>query len=125
MNRKMATGLASALLLAGTAAFAGTPADKIQMQTHAMLEKVALHRSAPMAMARDTAHSMLRKAAWKDPAATIGDREVNALNVLEAAGYRTVKSMHPNGRDIVVKAMKAGKDYSLVVSPEGKITRQA
>jgi hypothetical protein len=130
MNRKMATGLASAFLLAGTVSVAAMPAHdgKIYMNDKSeipatlkptahreLLSKVAMHKSR---------HAMSHETAWNGRATKLGDREVKALNVLEAAGYRTFMHMHPDGHDISVQAMKGGKEYSLAVSSSGTITRR-
>lgn len=140
MNLKMATGLMSALLLAGTTSLAATPAHNAKIQAHTKMEipatvkvtahlkpvsKMAIHTiSTSKSMMHKAWNTNLRKAAWKGPMATVGDREVNALNALEAAGYRTFMHMHPSGTSIAVQAMKGGKEYSLNVAPSGKITRQ-
>jgi hypothetical protein len=50
-----------------------------------------------------------------------GDREVNALNALEAAGYRQFNNLHASGRNFVATAQKAGKSYDVTVNPSGGI----
>ncbi|MDE2164595.1 MAG: hypothetical protein KGJ53_15640 [Alphaproteobacteria bacterium] len=130
MNRKMAMGLASAFLLAGTVSVAAMPAHggKIQMngktEIPATLKPTAhVEPLSKMAMHKSWS-AMSHETAWNGRATTLGDREVKALNVLEAAGYRTFMHMHPAGHDIAVQAMKGGKEYSLNVAPSGTITRR-
>jgi hypothetical protein len=50
-----------------------------------------------------------------------GHSEVNALNALEAAGYRQFTNLHENGANFVGTAQKAGKNYEVTVMPSGTI----
>ena len=50
-----------------------------------------------------------------------GDSEVQALNKLEASGYRQFKNLHAQGADFVATATKSGKTYAVTVRPSGTI----
>ena len=50
-----------------------------------------------------------------------GDSEVQALNKLEASGYRQFKNLHAQGADFVATATKSGKTYDVTVRPSGTI----
>jgi hypothetical protein len=50
-----------------------------------------------------------------------GDGEVNALNSLEAAGYRKFTGMRSQGDNFAATAWKAGKRYEVTVTPSGVI----
>ena len=50
-------------------------------------------------------------------ASTPGDREVRALNLLEAKGYRDFSIVHRNGQNFDVNAMLDGKKVMLTVDP--------
>ena len=97
-TRTMATGLVSAPLLACAPAFAMTA------QTQATPKPAtAMGKSAVMAT---------------------GDRATDALNALEAAGYRSIADLHPEGRNIAADAARAGMEHAVIVTPSGKITPQ-
>ena len=49
---------------------------------------------------------------------TQGDREVTALNLLEAKGYRDFKMVRENGKNFVVDAMRGGKNVTVTINPD-------
>jgi hypothetical protein len=49
---------------------------------------------------------------------TQGDREVTALNLLEAKGYRDFKTVREHGKVFVVDAMRDGKNVTVTVNPD-------
>ncbi|MGC8535928.1 MAG: hypothetical protein ACP5QR_10425 [Rhizomicrobium sp.] len=63
----------------------------------------------------------MHKAAWHHKAASTGEREVHALNLLEAAGYRSITGVHPKGMNVMATAVKAGKTQNLTITSAGKI----
>lgn len=110
MNRKMTTGLASALLLMAAPACAATPSHAGTTAPQTKVQKAATHVAA------------MQTASWTNTeATTLGDREVHALNALELAGYRKAKNLHPQGQNIVATAEKSGTIHSVIVTPEGKV----
>ncbi|HEX4105500.1 MAG TPA: hypothetical protein VHX92_04650 [Rhizomicrobium sp.] len=50
-----------------------------------------------------------------------GDREVEALNRLESAGYRQFDNLRHKGAGFVATAMKSGKSYDVTITPAGRI----
>lgn len=69
-------------------------------------------------------HNMAKKGSPRKTAKNMsiqGNREVRALNALEAAGYRQFNNLHAKGADFVTTAMKAGKSYSVTVTSAGRI----
>ena len=130
MNRKTATAFAAALLLVSASAFAGT-AKTTKAAMPAKTEKTAtIHKTS----AKQTAHKVaMHKAkaphhAWRHKQAgrkrapeTLGDRETNALNALELAGYSDVQGMHAKGANIVASVEKNKKRTSVTVMPDGTV----
>jgi hypothetical protein len=52
-----------------------------------------------------------------------GDREVRALNLLEAKGYRHFMTVREHGRQFIVDATRAGKKVTVTINPDnGQIT---
>ena len=47
-----------------------------------------------------------------------GDREVRALNLLEAQGYRDFSSVRRSGADFDIRASKAGRQMMLQINPD-------
>jgi len=111
MKRKLAC-LVAAFGLAAVPAFASTAMHK---EAAAPVHKVAMHKT----IAKKHWHAAMHKTAWNRR--TLGDREINALNVLEAAGYRTFKDMHVQGQDVAIQVTKKGASKNLLVTPAGKI----
>ena len=141
---KFALAVASAVLLSSATALAATSAaanDQMQhsatpakgMATTVMATKAAARKKAVDAdkshkamaskkMAHKAWHkTKASKAAWHPKKASTGEREVQALNLLEAAGYRSITGVHPKGMNIMATAVKAGKTQSLKITPDGKI----
>ncbi len=130
MNRKTATAFAAALLLVSASAFAGT-AKTTKAAMPAKTEKTAtIHKTS----AKQTAHKVaMHKAkashhAWRHKQAgrkrapeTLGDRETNALNALELAGYSDVQGMHAKGANIVASVEKNKKRSTVTVMPDGTV----
>lgn len=112
MHSKLLAGAACALLLTSPAlAIAPNSASAshahVAPPTASVKHKTALHHSARrMAIVMQSAH---------------GDREVNALNALEAAGYRGFADLHSKGSDFIATAHKNGKMFDVTVRPGGKI----
>ena len=52
---------------------------------------------------------------------SVEQREVMALNTLEAQGYNQFKGLHPDGQNIAATAQKNGKDVQVVVTPSGQV----
>ena len=48
-------------------------------------------------------------------------RQVQALNKLEASGYRQFENLHARGADFVATATKGGKTDAVTVRPSGTI----
>jgi len=64
-------------------------------------------------------HTHHRKLAMN--ASLQGDREVRALNALEAAGYRQFANLRAQGKTFVATASKSGRSYNVTVSSAGSI----
>ena len=131
MNRKTATAFAAALLLVSAAAFAGTPAKTAKTAMPAKTEKTAANHKTPatkaphegaMHMARPSRHAWRhRHTGPKRARETLGDRETNALNALELAGYRDVQDVHAKGANIVASVDKNRKPVPATVMPDGTV----
>ncbi len=50
-----------------------------------------------------------------------GDREVRALNLLEASGYRNISAVDRAGHEFKATATKRGTLYNVTVAATGKI----
>lgn len=105
MFRNLTAVAVCAVLLAGPA-IAMTPdmASKGSIAA-SQADTGAIHRAHRISVSRSTR----------------GNREVNALNALEAAGYRQFDNLHADGRDFVATAHKAGKSYDVTITPSGAI----
>jgi hypothetical protein len=112
MYRKLIAGTACLILLASPVA-AATNATATASQS-----KVAGHSSTSM-QKKTVRHTHRKKIAMNT--STRGDKEVNALNSLEAAGYRQFANLHAMGAGFVGTAQKAGKIYDVTVMPSGSI----
>ncbi|MBU6445335.1 MAG: hypothetical protein KGR48_15645 [Alphaproteobacteria bacterium] len=131
MNRKTTTAFASALLLVSAAAFAGTPAKTTKPAMPAKTEKTATIQKASVKKAphEATSHKPMpsrharrhRLASRGGTRETLGDRETDALNALELAGYRNVQDMHATGANIVASVEKNNKRITVTVMPDGKV----
>jgi hypothetical protein len=53
---------------------------------------------------------------------TQGDKEVRALNLLEAAGYRNMSELQRTGSEFSATASKRGSLYNVQVAANGKIS---
>ena len=47
-----------------------------------------------------------------------GDREVTALNLLVAKGYRDFKTVRANGKNFIVDAVHGGKSLMVTINPD-------
>ena len=111
---------AIALMALSAAALAAAPQaaahpHKAQPAAHAMMH--ATHHATAKHK-----HAMLRKAAWSGM--TVGDREVQALNLAEAAGYRDFTGLHLKGKDVALTASRNGREHPMLVTPSNKIMPQ-
>ena len=52
------------------------------------------------------------------PRSTQENREVAALNLLEAKGYRNFKTVRESGDNFVVDATRDGKDVTVTINPD-------
>lgn len=126
MMLKTATAIAAALLLTSAGTMAAPAMHHSKTATH-MTAKPTDHHMAHskhhwhhrMAAKHSMQHHRMAMRATRT-----GDREVKALNVLEAAGYSGFQDMHPQGQDIVLKASKNGSTQNVTVTPSGQIRQQ-
>jgi len=142
MNRMKLTGMASAFLLAAATAVSAAPAHKAKEAMHGKTERTGTHKTEHKTEHKaDTHKKAMHKAAmhhaikhkqamlgakWRHRDGTkLGDREVFALNALEAAGYRYFKDMRANGSNIAVTTTKKGKNETLLITPAGKVMPKA
>ncbi|MDE2182814.1 MAG: hypothetical protein KGJ78_07315 [Alphaproteobacteria bacterium] len=129
MFRQTATAIASILFLAGSA-LAATSLTLAANSSMAPAANTHTNVTQKNAQANPKHHRMMRhhrktasmgrhRMAKGDT--VVGDREVKALNVLEAAGYQNFQDLHPQGQDIVVHASKNGQSKDVMVTPDGQI----
>jgi allene oxide cyclase len=93
----------------GTGAYAAMRGD---MKLHARNEKGSEY---------DFAYNLLTASAFAQNAstgATQDDREVTALNLLVAKGYRDFKTVRANGRNFIVDAVHGGKNVTVTINPD-------
>lgn len=86
--------------------------------------KTASNESAKTSAKAVHHHKMARTEHRKKTAENVsvqGNREVDALNTLESAGYRQFDNLHANGANFVATAMKSGKSFDVTVTPAGQI----
>jgi hypothetical protein len=87
--------------------------------------KSSSHTAIKVAQQRTTNHPKNSKHAHHHKlamnASLRGDREVRALNALEAAGYRRFANLHPKGNTFIATASKSGRSYNVTVSSAGNI----
>jgi hypothetical protein len=119
MNRRFLIGIAGALLLASPTLAAVPVKDTHKMRAE---QPSGVHRIANVQTqgTRMTQGKREIMRAYR-PRVTQGDREVSALNSLEAAGYRNFDNLRASGHDFVATATKAGKTFDVTVLPSGKI----
>ena len=90
-------------------------ASLAQGATHTTTKMVATHTSVTTKAHHHHHHRQMKKISMR------GDSEVQALNELEASGYRQFKNLHAQGTDFVATATKSGKTYDVTVRPSGTI----
>ncbi len=112
MYKMLITGAACAILLAAPAA-AMTPNTANVSHTNVA--------TSPSTSGNKTATHYGHRNRLARNSSTRGDREVHALNALEAAGYRQFTDVHARGANFVATAQKAGKSYDVTVMPSGNI----
>ena len=143
-NKFLLAAAAGALLLTATNLAAAATTHKVHTQsgttakastkaapTKAASMKMTPAKTAPTKAASGTAptmgvhhHKMARTEHRKKTAENVsiqGHREVQALNALEAAGYRRFNNLHTSGTNFVGTAMKSGKSYDVTVTQTGRI----
>jgi Peptidase propeptide and YPEB domain len=52
------------------------------------------------------------------PRSTQEAREVAALNLLEAKGYRDFKTVRVNGENFIIDAVRGGKNVTVTINPD-------
>jgi hypothetical protein len=62
------------------------------------------------------AASAFAQSAWSG--ATQGDREVTALNLLAAKGYRDFRTVRASGGNFIVDAVHGGKNVTVTINPD-------
>ena len=109
--------LTSVAALAAPAPSAQTPAPATNTQTNA---KASDQHAAQSAAAHQTTR---HRAKMHHVRMTVNDdRETNALNRLEGAGYTRFKDVKMEGQNVVADVAKGGKFQHVEVNPVGTIT---
>ncbi len=112
MSKILVIGAASIALLAAPAIAMTSDANAIHTKTQTATNSATSVRKAVHRHHHDRLSMN---------ASTRGDKEVRALNTLEAAGYRQFGTLHAHGSEFVTTATKAGHSYNVTVMPSGKI----
>ncbi|MBV8166122.1 MAG: hypothetical protein JO021_04965 [Alphaproteobacteria bacterium] len=84
---------------------------------------MALAQSQPQST---TANQPMRHHAAQRDVYRAGDRDTQALNLLEAKGYTGIQQFHPVGKDFEAMLTKDGKQMAVTIDPDaGTIQNRA